>query len=80
MQSQLDAANAQLSIAEDRLSDTELVADAEGTVTARGAEPGEVVRTGQMIVQIARKDGRNAVSDVPLQIKDQAPADPLIEV
>ena len=80
MQSQLDAANAQLRIAEDRLSDTELVADAEGTVTARGAEPGEVVRTGQMIVQIARKDGRNAVFDVPLQIKDQAPADPLIEV
>jgi multidrug resistance efflux pump len=80
MQSQLDAANAQLSIAEDRLSDTELLADVEGTVTARGVEPGEVVRTGQMIVQIARKDGRNAVFDVPLQIKDQAPADPLIEV
>jgi membrane fusion protein, multidrug efflux system len=79
-QAQLDTAHAQLSIAEDRLSYTELVADAAGTVTARGPEPGEVVRAGQMIVQIARKEGRDAVFDVPPQVKDQAPADPLIEV
>jgi RND family efflux transporter MFP subunit len=79
-QAQLDTAHAQLSIAEDRLSYTELVADAPGTVTQRGAEPGEVVRAGQMIVQIARKDGRDAVFDVPAQIKDQAPANPLIAV
>lgn len=79
-QAQLDSAHAQLRIADDRLSYTELVADAAGTVTARGAEPGEVVRAGQMIVQIARQDGRDAVFDVPPQVKDQAPADPLIEV
>jgi membrane fusion protein, multidrug efflux system len=79
-ESQLDGVHAQLSVAEDRLSFTELVADAAGTVTARGAEPGEVVRAGQMIVQIARKDGRDAVFDVPPQIKDQAPANPVIQV
>jgi membrane fusion protein, multidrug efflux system len=79
-QAQLDAAHAEVNIAEDRLSYTELVADAPGTVTARGPEPGEVVRAGQMIVQVARKDGRDAVFDVPPQIKDQAPADPQIEV
>jgi membrane fusion protein, multidrug efflux system len=79
-QAQLDGAHAQLNIAEDRLRYTDLVADAPGTVTLRGAEPGEVVRQGQMILQIARKDGRDAVFDVPPQIKDDAPADPLIKV
>jgi membrane fusion protein, multidrug efflux system len=79
-QAQLDTAHAELSIAEDRLSYTVLAADAAGSVTVRGPEPGEVVRAGQMIVQIARKDGRDAVFDVPPQIKDQAPADPTIDV
>jgi RND family efflux transporter MFP subunit len=80
MQAQLDSAQAQLNMARDRLSYTELKADAGGTVTARGAESGEVVGAGQMIVQIARQDGRDAVFDVSPQIKDQAPADPVIDV
>lgn len=79
-QSQLDAAHAQLSVAEDHLGFTELIADSEGTVVARAAEPGEVVRAGQTIVQIARSDGRDAVFDVPPQIKDLAPANPTIDV
>ena len=79
-QSRADAAQAQLSIAQNRLSYTELLADAAGTVTAVGAEPGEVVQAGRMIVQVARQDGRDAVLDVPAQIKDMAPADPEIEV
>ena len=37
------------------------------SVTAIGAEPGEVVRAGQMIVKIARQGGRDAVFDVPAQ-------------
>ena len=49
-------------------------------MTAVGAEPGEVVQAGRMIVQVARQDGRDAVFDVPAQIKDTAPADPEIEV
>jgi RND family efflux transporter MFP subunit len=79
-QAEVDNAQAQASIAEDRLSYTKLLADSAGTVTERGAETGEVVRPGQMIVQLARKDGRDAVFDVPPQIKDQAPADPEITV
>ncbi|WP_336485939.1 efflux RND transporter periplasmic adaptor subunit [Methylobacterium nigriterrae] len=79
-QAQLDGAHAQLSIAEERASYTELAADAAGMVTQRSAEPGEVVRAGQTIVQIARKDGKDAVFDVSAQIKDQAPANPLIAV
>jgi RND family efflux transporter MFP subunit len=49
-------------------------------VTAVGAEPGEVVQAGRMIVQVARDDGRDAVFDVPAQVMDLAPADPEIEV
>jgi RND family efflux transporter MFP subunit len=79
-QSRADAAQAQLSIAQNRLSYTELLADAAGTVTAVGAEPGEVVQAGRMIVEVARQDGRDAVFDVPAQVKDRAPADPGIEV
>jgi membrane fusion protein, multidrug efflux system len=79
-QSRADAAQAQLNIAKNRLSFTELFADTAGTVTARGAEAGEVVQAGQMIVQVAREDGRDAVFDVPAQIMDAAPADPEIEV
>ena len=56
------------SIAQDRLSYTELTADAAGVVTARGAEPGEVVQAGRMIVQVARQGGRDAVFDVPAQV------------
>ncbi|RAI59200.1 efflux transporter periplasmic adaptor subunit [Roseicella frigidaeris] len=79
-ESALDAAQAQVNIAENRLGYTDLLADAGGTVTARGAEPGEVVQPGRMIVQIAREGGRDAVFDVPPSLKDQAPAEPVIEV
>jgi RND family efflux transporter MFP subunit len=79
-QSRADAAQAQLNTAENQVSYTELFADSAGTVTAVGAEPGEVVHAGQMIVQVARKEGRDAVFDVPARFKDAAPAEPEIEV
>ena len=79
-QAALDNANAQLRIATDRVGFTELRADAAGTVTARGAEPGEVVQAGQMIVQLARKDGRDAVFDVPAQLMRSLPSDPVVDV
>lgn len=78
--SAVDAAEAQLGLAETRLGYTELVSDVTGRVTARGAEPGEVVQPGRMIVQVARDEGRDAVFDVPPTLKDQAPANPVIEV
>ncbi|WGD31015.1 efflux RND transporter periplasmic adaptor subunit [Ancylobacter sp. WKF20] len=79
-QSGVDNAEAQLKIAQDNVSYTELVADAAGTVTARGAEPGEVVQAGQMILQLARQGGRDAVFDVPANVLRAAPADSLITV
>lgn len=67
-QSAVDNAEVQVKIAQDNLGYTDLIVDAPGTVTARGAEPGEVVQAGQMIVQLAREGGRDGVFDVPAQI------------
>jgi RND family efflux transporter MFP subunit len=77
---QVEAAEAQLKFAQDQVSFTELKADAEGVVIRIGAEPGEVVQPGQMIVQLAREGGRDAVFDVPAQVIRSAPADPEIAV
>jgi RND family efflux transporter MFP subunit len=79
-QAQVDSAQAQLRIAQDQLSYTTLFADAPGAVTAKGAEPGEVVRAGQMIVQLARQGGRDAVFDVPEQLIRTSPRDPVVEI
>jgi len=79
-QSQVDNTEAQLRIARDRVGWTTLEADAPGTVTARGAEPGEVVQAGQMIVRLARQGGRDAVFDVPAQLLRSAPSEAEITV
>ncbi len=75
-----DSAQAQLSTAENRLGYTTLIADSAGAVVARGAEPGEVVAPGRMIIQVAQEGGRDAVFDVPAAVKDQAPENPRIDV
>jgi len=80
VQAEADAARAQVRIAQDQLSYTVLLADAAGAVTAVGAEPGEVVRAGQMIVQLARQGGRDAVFDAPEQLVSTGPRDPLVEI
>jgi RND family efflux transporter MFP subunit len=79
-QSQVDAAEAQIRTAHDLVSFTELKADAPGTITATGPGGGEVVQAGQMIARLARKDGRDAVFDVPAQLLRSAPSDPRITV
>ncbi|MGE8941348.1 efflux RND transporter periplasmic adaptor subunit [Leptospira interrogans] len=79
-ESQLDSAEAQLKSAYDQVSFTELKADAPGVVTAIGTEPGEVVQAGQMIVRLARQDGRDAVFDVPAQLLRTTPSNPEVDV
>jgi RND family efflux transporter MFP subunit len=71
-ESQVESTQGQLNLAQNRLSYTRLVSDVAGVVTARGPEPGEVVSAGRMIVQVAREGARDAVFDVPAQIKDSA--------
>jgi RND family efflux transporter MFP subunit len=80
LQAQVDAARAQVRIAQEHLSYTVLSADAPGAVTAVGAEPGEVVHAGGMVVQIARQGGRDAVFDVPEQLMRTGPRDPVVEI
>ncbi|MBK8535521.1 MAG: efflux RND transporter periplasmic adaptor subunit [Candidatus Competibacteraceae bacterium] len=71
---QVDSVQAQVNIAETQLGYADLISDSSGTVTARRAEPGEVVAAGQPIVQLAREGGRDAVFDVPARIIETAPA------
>lgn len=79
-QAQVDAAEAQLKTAHDLVSFTELTADAPGVVTATGPAAGEVVQAGQMIVRLARQDGRDAVFDLSAQFIRSAPSDAQIAV
>ena len=79
-QARVDDATAQLDIAQDRLSFTELKANVTGTITARSAEAGEVVQAGQSIFTVARQDGRDAVFDVSAQVLRGAPPDAVITV
>ncbi|MDB5597327.1 MAG: transporter [Hyphomicrobiales bacterium] len=77
---QLENAEAQVDLARDRLGFTELRADTAGVVTARNVEPGEVVQPGQVVVQLARDDGRDAVFKVPARLLESLTADSVIRV
>lgn len=79
-QAALENAEAQLELAQDRLGFTDLRADVAGVVTARSAEPGEVVQPGQAIVQIAREDGRDAVFSVPARLLESKAGEQIVRV
>jgi len=79
-QAQLESAQARLQNAKDNLTYTELKSDVAGVVTAKGAEPGEVVAAGKMVLQIARQGGRDAVFNVPSQIIRRSPRNPEVTV
>ena len=57
----VQAAEAQLRIAQNQLGYTQLLAPNDGVVTATGADPGQVVEAGQMVVEISRDAEREAV-------------------
>jgi RND family efflux transporter MFP subunit len=71
-EAQVESAQSAVTLAENRLSYTNLAADVGGVVTSVGAEPGEVVGAGRMIVQLAREGGRDAVFDMPARVKDSS--------
>lgn len=66
-QADLNAAQANLRLAEDQRKYTQLLAPTDGVVTQTGADSGQVVQAGQMVVQIARLDEREAVFSVSAQ-------------
>ncbi|MDQ2101140.1 efflux RND transporter periplasmic adaptor subunit [Azospirillum isscasi] len=74
------AAEAALQSARDRVGYTELLADRDGVVTATGAEPGQVVEAGSMVVRVAQPQEREAVFNIPETGIRAAPRDPVIEV
>jgi RND family efflux transporter MFP subunit len=76
----VDSGQAQVRAARDQLNYTTLVADGAGAITSIGAEPGEVVRAGQGIAQVARDGGRDAVFDVPEQLIRTAPRNPTVQI
>ncbi len=77
---QVNAAQAQLRTAQEQLGYTDLLADAAGTVTAIGAEPGEVVAAGRMVAQVAQDGGRDAVFDVPAQVFGMTSRDVVVDI
>jgi RND family efflux transporter MFP subunit len=79
-QAQVESAQSQVTLATNRLGYTRLVSSVAGVVTVQGAEPGEVVGAGRMIVQVARQGARDAVLDVPARVKDAVTANPEIVV
>ena len=81
-EAKLDSAKAARDLAKDQLSYTDLIAEFDGIVTATGAEAGQVVNAGQMIVRLARptdKDGVFNIAESAFQTRP-APADKPIEV
>ncbi len=60
-EAKLDSAKAAFSLARDQLAYSELHADFDGIITAVGADVGQVVNIGQMIVRLAKPDEKDAV-------------------
>lgn len=77
---QVDAAQARVAMAEDIVGFTTLKADAPGVVTRVGAEAGEVVPAGRMIVQLARREGRDAVFEISADLARRISPDDRVRV
>ena len=60
----LTSAKAQLDLTRDQLRYTELKAEFDGVITAVGAEPGQNVNAGQMVVKLARPADRDAIFNI----------------
>jgi membrane fusion protein, multidrug efflux system len=79
-QAKQSAAQARLLQATDNLGYTELKADEDGVITAVGADAGQVVSAGQMVVRLARPGEREAVFDVAEGSFMTHPTDPTVTV
>ena len=62
---ELNAAQAQATVARNQTSYAVLLADADGLVVETLAEPGQVVAAGQVVVRVAHAGHREAVIDLP---------------
>jgi RND family efflux transporter MFP subunit len=80
-QADADAARARQVQASENLGYTDLKADADGVISAIGADPGQVVSAGQMVVRLAQPGEREAVFNVAEAILKNPPRKaPTVEV
>jgi RND family efflux transporter MFP subunit len=79
-QASADAAEAALRVALNNLDNRTVKANADGVVTAVGAEIGQIVGGGQMVVRVARMEDKDAVFQVPESAIQAASRDMRIEV
>lgn len=79
-EAKLEAAELARKDASDRLGYTVLRSDVDGVVTAVGAQPGQVVAPGQVIVRIARTDAKEAEFKVSERTLRSVPPNPVVEV
>src|SRR5207253_1206743 len=79
-QAQLNSARARQVQASENLDYTELKADNDGVITTVGADPGQVVSAGQMVVRLAQPAEREAVFNVAEGAFKTRPKDPTVTV
>ena len=79
-QAEAAAARARQLQASENLGYTELKADADGVISAIGADPGQVVSAGQMVVRLAQPGEREAVFNVAEATFKNPPKNPTVEV
>lgn len=79
-QATVEAAEARLQLARDQLDYASLRAPEDGVITALGAEAGQVVAAGQMVVRLARLDEKDAVFSIAESLLLNAPHNPLVDV
>jgi RND family efflux transporter MFP subunit len=79
-EAEADAARAKQIQASENLGYTDLKADNDGVISAIGAEPGQVVSAGQMVVRLAQPGEREAVFNVAEGTFKNPPKNPTVEV
>ena len=79
-EAQLDATRAKQVQASENLGYTELKADKDGVITAVGADAGQVVGAGQMVVRLAQPGEREAVFNVAEGVFKGTPKNPTVRV
>jgi membrane fusion protein, multidrug efflux system len=79
-QAEADAARARQVQASENLGYTDLRADNDGVISAIGADPGQVVSAGQMVVRLAQPGEREAVFNIAEGTLKTRPKDPTVTV
>ena len=79
-QAQADATRARQVQASENLGYTDLRADNDGVISAIGADPGQVVSAGQMVVRLAQPGEREAVFNLAEATFKSPPKNPTVEI